>query len=70
MCEFAFRNEPRSPEDSEDDQAEIHVLRNRIIDSLTVMFRDLDRNWQRDLPTDRALLEELENDLSLVFGMR
>jgi len=71
--EFVFRNEPLTdpePEESDHDLPKMLALRNRLVATLNEMYPDLNRNWQRDLPTDMGLLEVILDDFSLVFGMR
>ena len=75
MREFACRGAPVTElepeaEESDHDLPEMLELRNRLVASLNEMHPDLNRNLQRDLPTDMGLLEVILDDFSLVFGMR
>ena len=46
------------------------ALRNQLINSLNARYPNSGRNWDRDLPRDMALLEVLQEDLSIALGLR
>jgi len=71
MREFVYDSVPGlEPEPEESDLAAAVELRNRVISLLNGIYPELNRNWQRDLPTDMGILEVMIEDLSLVFGIR